>query len=95
MLLMHRQILVLYGAFVVRVASSTNHFHHGRSPPPPCAERAAAPAQDARKGVKFVDLPPVLNLQLKRFEYDFQRDTMVKVGAGAQGLLGLTAGALV
>lgn len=28
----------------------------------------------------FVNLPPVLQLQLKRFEYDFQRDTMVKVG---------------
>ncbi len=45
------------------------------------SDRAAAChcPQDARKGVKFVDLPPVLNLQLKRFEYDFQRDTMVKV----------------
>lgn len=36
--------------------------------------------QDARKGVLFEDFPPVLQLQLKRFEYDFQRDTMVKVG---------------
>jgi len=35
--------------------------------------------QDARKGVLFEDLPPVLELQLKRFEYDFQRDTMVKI----------------
>jgi hypothetical protein len=35
--------------------------------------------QDARKGVLFDGLPPVLQLQLKRFEYDFQRDTMVKV----------------
>lgn len=35
--------------------------------------------QDAKKGVKFVDLPPVLQLQLKRFEYDMHRDTMVKV----------------
>lgn len=32
----------------------------------------------------FVNLPPVLQLQLKRFEYDFQRDTMVKVGGGRQ-----------
>lgn len=35
--------------------------------------------QDARKGVLFIDFPPVLQLQLKRFEYDFVRDTMVKV----------------
>lgn len=35
--------------------------------------------QDARKGVLFDNFPPVLQLQLKRFEYDFQRDTMVKV----------------
>ncbi len=32
-----------------------------------------------------MDLPPVLNLQLKRFEYDFQRDTMVKVGGPGHG----------
>jgi len=35
--------------------------------------------QDAEKGVKFMDFPAVLQLQLKRFEYDFQRDTMVKI----------------
>ncbi|XP_057498145.1 ubiquitin C-terminal hydrolase 13-like isoform X2 [Actinidia eriantha] len=35
--------------------------------------------QDAKKGVLFVDFPPVLQLQLKRFEYDFTRDTMVKI----------------
>ncbi|KAG6427242.1 hypothetical protein SASPL_111484 [Salvia splendens] len=35
--------------------------------------------QDARKGVLFIDFPPVLQLQLKRFEYDFVRDTMVKI----------------
>ncbi|KAF6255465.1 hypothetical protein COO60DRAFT_1641474 [Scenedesmus sp. NREL 46B-D3] len=35
--------------------------------------------QDARKGVLFDQLPPVLQLQLKRFEYDFARDTMVKI----------------
>ncbi len=38
--------------------------------------------QDARKGVLFESFPPVLQLQLKRFEYDFQRDAMVKVGGG-------------
>ncbi|KAL5702533.1 ubiquitinyl hydrolase 1 [Ranunculus cassubicifolius] len=35
--------------------------------------------QDAKKGVLFVDFPPVLQLQLKRFEYDFMKDTMVKI----------------
>ncbi|KAG6427557.1 hypothetical protein SASPL_111803 [Salvia splendens] len=35
--------------------------------------------QDAKKGVLFIDFPPVLQLQLKRFEYDFMKDTMVKV----------------
>ncbi|XP_010558916.1 PREDICTED: ubiquitin carboxyl-terminal hydrolase 12-like [Tarenaya hassleriana] len=35
--------------------------------------------QDAKKGVLFMDFPPVLQLQLKRFEYDFTRDTMVKI----------------
>ncbi|XP_024515070.1 ubiquitin carboxyl-terminal hydrolase 12 [Selaginella moellendorffii] len=35
--------------------------------------------QDAKKGVLFIDFPPVLQLQLKRFEYDFTRDTMVKI----------------
>ncbi|KAK3113499.1 ubiquitin-specific protease ubp15 [Teratosphaeriaceae sp. CCFEE 6253] len=35
--------------------------------------------QDARKGVIFEAFPQVLHLQLKRFEYDFQRDAMMKV----------------
>ncbi|KAF9432060.1 hypothetical protein BGZ76_011315 [Entomortierella beljakovae] len=35
--------------------------------------------QDARKGVIFESLPPVLHLQLKRFEYDIERDAMVKI----------------
>lgn len=35
--------------------------------------------QEAKKGVKFLSLPPVLQLHLKRFEYDFARDMMVKV----------------
>ncbi|KAL6841585.1 hypothetical protein ACP4OV_028524 [Aristida adscensionis] len=34
---------------------------------------------DAKKGVLFLDFPPVLQLQLKRFEYDYTRDTMVKI----------------
>ena len=35
--------------------------------------------QDARKGILFKSFPPVLQLQLKRFEYDFMRDMMVKI----------------
>jgi ubiquitin carboxyl-terminal hydrolase 7 len=41
--------------------------------------------QDANKGVIFESFPPVLHLQLKRFEYDFMRDTMVKVIKGTKG----------
>lgn len=44
---------------------------------PPCYPR---PSQDARKGVLFEGFPPVLQLQLKRFEYDFMKDMMIKVG---------------
>jgi ubiquitin carboxyl-terminal hydrolase 7 len=35
--------------------------------------------QDAKKGVIFQSFPPVLHIRLKRFEYDIQRDAMVKV----------------
>lgn len=35
--------------------------------------------QDAKKGVKFLKLPPVLQLHLKRFEYDTARYAMVKI----------------
>ena len=35
--------------------------------------------QDAKKGVIFESFPSVLHLQLKRFEYDFNRDAMMKV----------------
>ncbi|KAI9124666.1 hypothetical protein K1719_004588 [Acacia pycnantha] len=35
--------------------------------------------QDARKGMLFIDFPPVLQLQLKRFEYDYMQDTMIKI----------------
>ncbi|CAA0824349.1 Ubiquitin carboxyl-terminal hydrolase 13 [Striga hermonthica] len=35
--------------------------------------------QDAKKGVLFIDFPPVLQLHLKRFEYDFYRDIMIKI----------------
>lgn len=35
--------------------------------------------QDAKKGVVFESFPPVLHLQLKRFEYDFMVDDLVKI----------------
>jgi ubiquitin carboxyl-terminal hydrolase 7 len=35
--------------------------------------------QDAKKGVLFKSLPPVLGLHLRRFEYDFQTDAMAKI----------------
>lgn len=35
--------------------------------------------QDAEKGVNFESFPDVLHLQLKRYEYDFETDNMVKV----------------
>lgn len=43
---------------------------------------AVDPPQDARKGILFENFPPVLQLQLKRFEYDCMRDTMVKASEG-------------
>ncbi|CAR27807.1 ZYRO0D07062p [Zygosaccharomyces rouxii] len=35
--------------------------------------------QDAKKGVVFESFPAVLHLQLKRFEYDFNYDQLVKI----------------
>ena len=35
--------------------------------------------QDANKGVIFISFPDVLHLQLKRFEYDIERDMMMKI----------------
>lgn len=35
--------------------------------------------QDANKGVIFMSFPDVLHLQLKRFEYDFVKDSMTKI----------------
>lgn len=35
--------------------------------------------QDAKKGVVFESFPPVLHLQLKRFEYDFMIDDLQKI----------------
>jgi len=42
-----------------------------------CQARGFGP-QDARKGVIFLSLPPVLHLRLKRYKYDMQSDAMVK-----------------
>ncbi|KAG0675211.1 hypothetical protein C6P40_001857 [Pichia californica] len=35
--------------------------------------------QDAEKGVIFESIPDVLHVQLKRYEYDFETDNMVKI----------------
>ena len=35
--------------------------------------------QEAKKGVVFVDLPPVLHLHLMRFQYDPVTDTNIKL----------------
>lgn len=35
--------------------------------------------QDAKKGVIFQEFPPVLHLQLRRFEYDVEKDALVKI----------------
>lgn len=35
--------------------------------------------QDANKGIIFQSFPEVLHLQLKRFEYDIERDAMMKI----------------
>ncbi len=35
--------------------------------------------QDAEKSVIFESFPPILYLQLMRYEYDIQKDAMVKV----------------
>lgn len=46
--------------------------------------------QDAKKGIIFESFPPVLHLQLKRFEYDIQRDAMVKASATSPTIIGVT-----
>eukprot|EP00003_Mantamonas_plastica_P012326 TRINITY_DN2224_c0_g1_i30.p1 TRINITY_DN2224_c0_g1~~TRINITY_DN2224_c0_g1_i30.p1 ORF type:complete len:1001 (-),score=396.75 TRINITY_DN2224_c0_g1_i30:177-3179(-) len=35
--------------------------------------------QDAKRGCAFLKFPPVLMIHLKRFEYDFEHDAMIKV----------------
>lgn len=36
--------------------------------------------QDAKKGTLFDEFPPVLQLHLMRFSYDYMKDMMTKVG---------------
>ncbi|CAG8779078.1 16709_t:CDS:10, partial [Racocetra persica] len=43
--------------------------------------------QDAKKGVIFESFPPVLRIQLKRFEYDMQKNTTVKIAINHNYLL--------
>lgn len=45
--------------------------------------------QDAKKGINFLSFPPVLHIHLKRFEYDIQRDALVKVGGCVQFMMGM------
>jgi ubiquitin carboxyl-terminal hydrolase 7 len=45
--------------------------------------------QDAKKGVIFESFPPVLHLQLKRFDYDMERDQFVKVGCTLESPVGI------
>jgi len=35
--------------------------------------------QDAKKGLIFTRLPAVLHMQLKRFEFDYEREQTIKV----------------
>ena len=42
--------------------------------------------QDARKGVLFESFPPVLQIQLVRFEYNYMMDSMGKVECRVQGV---------
>ncbi|KAL0221664.1 hypothetical protein RCL1_001518 [Eukaryota sp. TZLM3-RCL] len=35
--------------------------------------------QDAKKGVKFRKLPPILHCHLKRFEFDFETESQIKI----------------
>ena len=37
--------------------------------------------QDAEMGIEFVEFPPVLQLHLRRFEYDFEYDRNVKINS--------------
>ncbi|EPQ30594.1 uncharacterized protein PFL1_02118 [Pseudozyma flocculosa PF-1] len=51
--------------------------------------------QDAKKGVIFERFPPVLHLQLKRFEYDIEKDAMVKINDRHEFPLDIDLGAYI
>ena len=46
--------------------------------------------QEAKKGVVFVDFPPVLHLHLMRFQYDPVTDTNIKLNDRCEGLFAFT-----
>lgn len=48
------------------------------------------PCQEAKKGVIFAKFPPVLHLQLMRFQYDPMTDTNVKINDRFVGLCVIT-----
>lgn len=37
--------------------------------------------QDAKKFIRFKKLPPVLQIQVNRFDYDFQENMMIKINS--------------
>ena len=41
--------------------------------------------QVAKKGCVFIEFPPVLHLQLKRFDYDMEMDSFIKVSLDQNG----------
>ena len=65
-------IKTLYDSFRDYVAIGTPNGKHGY-------QAEGFRRQDARKGVTFQSLPPVLHLLLKRYEYDVQGGAVVKV----------------
>jgi len=62
----------LYDSFQDYVAVKTLSGEHGY-------QTGKFGLQDARAAVTFQSFPPVLHLQLKRYEYDTQRDAIVRV----------------
>lgn len=58
------------------------------APPPLLIVTCVHPhLQEAKKGVIFLSCPPVLHLQLMRFQYDPMTDTNVKINDRSTDLL--------
>ena len=78
--LMHKTLKTLLGTpqSVDVKACSQSKSHQGFAGFP-AGKRSLCCLQNARKGILFEDFPPVLQLQLKRFEFDFERGVHVKV----------------